>query len=184
MRIDERRFDFLPPSKWKNLSKKDSSNLQSFKSYYGHYKRTQQEIDDHKSLIKRKREKVDGYLSKMKKINYDIDHLRNDYNFSWSVTKLKNKNYFNGCISRRGHMPKSISFGSPKLIEKQLREHYRINENKLKELDRLGWKNFIRKEMNDRSGKSKVRNRILDMITKDTSLKKFSITREMLFPIK
>ena len=74
MLIDERRFDFLPQSKWKNLSKKDESNLQSFQSYYGHYKRTQQEIDDHKSLIKRKREKVDGYLSKMKKLSDHRQH--------------------------------------------------------------------------------------------------------------
>ena len=183
MLIDERRFDFLPQSKWKNLSKKDRSKLQSFQSYYGHYKGTENEIEELTKEIGKKEEKVKRYLSKMNKLNYEIDHLRDDYHFSWSVSKIKKKNYYNLCISRRGHTPKSGGLGSPKLIEKQLRTYYKRNKNKLNDLDRLGWDRFIRSEVNDRSGKSKVRNRIIDMITKDNSLKSFTINRKVLFPI-
>ena len=184
MLIDERRFDFLPQSKWKNLSKKDRSKLQSFKSYYGHYIRTENEIEELTKEIGKKEEKVKRYLSKMNKLNYEIDHLRDDYHFSWSVSKLKNKNYYNLTISRRGHLPKSGTLGSPKLIENHLRAYYKRNKNKLKDLDRLGWDRFIRSEVNDRSGRNKVRNRILDLITKDSTLKSIVINRKTLFPLK
>ena len=43
---DERRFDFIPQKKWKSLSKEDMSHLQSYKSYYGHYKRTLKKMDE------------------------------------------------------------------------------------------------------------------------------------------
>ena len=91
MLMDERRFDFLPQSKWKNLSKKDRSNLQSFRSYYGHYKGTINEIEELNKEVGKKEEKVKRFLSKMNELNYEIDHLRNDYHFSWSVSKLKKK---------------------------------------------------------------------------------------------
>ena len=184
MLIDERRFDFLPQSKWKNLSKKDRSKLQSFRSYYGHYKGTLNEIEELKKEIGKKEEKVKRYLSKMNKLNYEIDHLRDDYHFSWSVSKIKKKNYYNLCISRRGHTPKSGGLGGPKKIEDRLRTYYKRNKNKLNDLDRLGWDRFIRSEVNDRSGRNKVRNRIIDMITKDPTLIGFVINRKILFPLK
>ena len=183
MLIDERRFDFIPTKKWKNLSKKDEKSLRSYRSTYRWYKETKEEIELLEKQIKQKKEKVNGYLSKMKNLNYEIDHLRNDYHFSWSVSKLKNKNYYNLTISRRGHLPKSGTLGSPKLIENHLRAYYKRNKNKLNDLDRLGWDRFIRSEVNDRSGRNKVRNRIIDMITKDSSLKGFVINRKILFPI-
>ena len=183
MLIDERRFDFIPQKKWKNLSKKDEKSLRSYRSIYRWYKETKEEIELLEKQIKQKKEKVNSYLSKMKNLNYEIDHLRDDYHFSWSVSKIKKKNYYNLCISRRGHTPKSGGLGSPKLIENHLKTYYKRNKNKLNDLDRLGWDRFIRSEVNDRSGKSKVRNRIIDMITKDNSLKSFTINRKVLFPI-
>ena len=52
------------------------------------------------------------------------------------------------------------------------------------ELDRLDWARFTKNEVNDRSGKSEVRDVIVDAITKDVSLKSFSLNRKTLFPIK
>ena len=46
MLIDERRFDFIPKKKWKSLSKEDMSKLQSYLSYFGHYKRTLKKMDE------------------------------------------------------------------------------------------------------------------------------------------
>ena len=81
-------------------------------------------------------------------------------------------------------MPKNGTLGSPKLIENHLRKYYKRRHLKLAELDRIGWDRFIRNEVNDRSGKSEVRDVIVDAITKDVSLKSFSLNRKTLFPIK
>ena len=184
MLIDERRFSFIPPNKWKTLSKQDRKLLGSYKSYYRWYNETINDIDSLKQELQKKKIKKENYLNKMKKLNYEIDHLRNDYHFSWSVSKLKKKNYYNGCISRRGHLPKSFALGSPKLIEDCLFTFYNSNKNKIDYLNKVGWKMFIRNEMNDRSGKGRLRNMIVDFITEDPSLQKITLNRNVLFPIK
>ena len=51
-------------------------------------------------------------------------------------------------------------------------------------MDRLSWDRFTRNEVNDRSGESEVRDVIVDAITKDVSLKSFSLNRKTLFLIK
>ena len=184
MFIDEKRFDFLPKKKWKSLTKKEFSNLQSYQSYYKHYKKITEEIDQLRKLIKEKEENVRTYSHKLMRINYEIDHLRTDYHFSFSIYKVKNKNYYNCSISRRGHAPKNGTLGSPKLIENHLRNHYNRRKDKIEELDKIGWDKFIRNEVNDRSGKSKVRDRIIDMIMEDKTLGSFTINRKLLFPTK
>ena len=88
----------------------------------------------------------------MNKINYEIDHLRDAYHFSFTIYKLKNKNYYNITVDRRGHNSVG-TLGSPKLIEKHLKNYYKRNKNKLNELERVGWDRFIRNEVNDRSEK-------------------------------
>jgi hypothetical protein len=184
MLIDERRFSFIPPNKWKTLSKQDRKLLGSYKSYYRWYNKTINDIDSLKQELQKKKIKKENYLNKMKKLNYEIDHLRNDYHFSWSVSKLKKKNYYNGCISRRGHLPKSFALGSPKLIEDCLSIYYKSDKDKIDYLNKVGWKMFIRNEMNDRSGKGRLRNMIVDFITTDPSLQKITLNRNVLFPIK
>ena len=56
--------------------------------------------------------------------------------------------------------------------------------DKIEELEKIGWNKFIRNEVNDKTGKSKVRDRIIDMIMKDKTLRSFTINRKLLFPIK
>ena len=55
---DEKRYDFLPKKKWKNLTKKEFNNLQSYQTNYGYYKKLTEEIDQLKRLIEEKKEKV------------------------------------------------------------------------------------------------------------------------------
>ena len=184
MFIDEKRFDFLPKKKWKSLTKEESSNLQSYQNYYKHYKKITEEIELLKKLIENKAEKVRTYSHKLMRINYEIDHLRTDYHFSFSIYKVKNKNYYNCSISRRGRAPKNGTLGSPKLIENHLRNYYKRRKDKIEELDKIGWDKFIRNEVNDRSGKSKVRDTIIDMIMEDKTLGSFTINRKLLFPTK
>ena len=159
------------------------SHLQSYKSYYGHYKRTLKKVDELKAKLKAEEEKVKKYVTKLYKINKSIDHLRSDYHFSFTIYKVKSRNYYGLTINRRGHNPKNGTLGSPKLIENHLREYYKRRPLKMAELDRIGWDRFIRNEVNDRSGKSEVRDVIVDAITKDVSLKSFSLNRKTLFPI-
>ena len=180
---DERRFDFIPQKKWKSLSKEDMSHLQSYKSYYGHYKRTLKKVDELKAKLKAEEEKVKKYVTKLYKINKSIDHLRSDYHFSFTIYKVKSRNYYGLTINRRGHMPKNGTLGSPKLIENHLRAYYKRRPLKLAELDRIGWNSFIRNEV-AYWNKTEVRDVIVDAITKDVSLKSFSLNRKTLFPIK
>ena len=81
-------------------------------------------------------------------------------------------------------MPKNGTLGFSKLILRNLRAYYKKRHLKLAELDRIGWDRFIRNEVNDRSGKSEVRGVTVDAITKDVSLKSFSLSRKTLLPIK
>ena len=89
---DEKRYDFLPKKKWKNLTKQEFNNLQSYQTNYVHYKKLIEEIDQLKRLIEEKTEKLKTYSHKLTRINYEIDYLRTDYHFSFSIYKVKNKN--------------------------------------------------------------------------------------------
>ena len=135
---DEKRYDFLPKKKWKHLTKKESKNLQSYQTNYGHYKKITEEIDQLKKLIEEKTERLKTYSHKLMRINYEIDHLRTDYHFSFSIYKVKNKNYYNCSIGRRGRTPKNGTLGSPRLIENHLRKHYKEKKIKLR-----NWKKLV-----------------------------------------
>ena len=180
--IDERRFTFIPQKKWKNLTDEERKTLGSYKSYYGHYIKVEDEINRLENEIVKLKDKKSTYLGEMKKINYKIDYLRNDYNYSWSITKIKKKNYYNFTISRRGYPSKTGGFGSEKIIMEHLNKFYKRKKDRLEELNKIGWEMFVRKRVMDTEGR--IRNMLVDMVSQDVSLKKFSINRNTLFPIK
>ncbi len=184
MKINGKRFDSIPQKKWGILTNQEIKNLKSYYKYVRHYKKIFGEVEELKSLIANKEKIIKTYTKKLMLINYQIDHLRTDYHFSFSIYKVKNKNYFNCSIGRREHPPKNGTLGSPRLIEEQLRNHYKRRKDKIAILDKIGWDKFIRDEVNDRSGASKVRDRIIDMINKDKTLASFTINRKILFPVK
>ena len=184
MKINEKRFDFIPQKKWGILTNQEIRNLKSYYKYVWRYKKIISEVEELRSLIADKEKVIKTYSQKLMRIVYQIDHLRSDYHFNFSIYKVKNKNYFNCSIGRRGHPPKNGTLGSPRLIEEQLRNHYKRRKDKIVVLDKIGWNKFIRDEVNDRSGKSKVRDRIIDMINKDKTLASFTINRKILFPVK
>ncbi len=180
--IDERRFTFIPQNKWKNLSEDERKTLGSYKSYYGHYIKVEDEIIELENRILKLKDKKSTYLGKMNKINYKIDYLRNDYNYSWSISKIKKKNYYNFTISRRGYPTKTGGLGSEKIIMEHLNTFYKRKKKRLEELNKIGWNMFVRKRVMDSEGR--IRNMLVDMVSQDVSLKKFSINRNTLFPIK
>jgi len=181
-RIDERRFDFVPKYLWTTMSKNDKNNLRNYRLYFRHLNDNDKKIEELEKELKDRKEKKKSYVTKLTRLNKDLDHLRNDYNYSFSITKLKSKNYYNGTISRRGHNSKSFTLGSPKLIEKRIRQYFRRRKDKIEYLDKVGWKQFLRVEFNNNS--SKVKRYILGCINKDVTLRKFSFNRKILFPLK
>ena len=107
MKINEERFDFIHQNKWGILTNQEIKNLRSYYKYVRHYKKIICEVEELKSLIEDKEKLAKIYVQKLMRINYQIDHLRTDYHFSFSIYKVKNKNYFNCSIGRRGHPPKN-----------------------------------------------------------------------------
>jgi hypothetical protein len=178
----ERRFDFLPKRMWKSLTKQDQDNLRNYRGTYRWYKDNDDKIEELGRELKRRKEKKKDYVKKLIRLNYDLDHLRNQFNISWSVSKLSTKNYYNFTISRKGYPSKSGTLGSPKLITDHLEKHYKRNRTKLDKLNLVGWKQFVLKEVRDKDGK--VFGRIMDCIINDKTLKSFTINREFLFPVK
>ena len=179
--ITERQFDFIPKNKWKILSKKDQDKLRDYRRTYGHYTRTDDKITELEKELKKLNEKKKTYVHRLTTINFELDHLRNDFRFNWSVSELTNrKDYYNCYIGRKGRS-KSGSLGRTKVITEHLQKYYKRDKSKLDILEKKGWKFLLGKEMGDTS--SKVYNRIIDMISEDNTLNSFTINRNTLFPI-
>ena len=181
--IEERQFDYIPNKIFKSLSKRDRDNLRKYRSTYWWYKDNDDKLKSLENEIIIRKEKKNQYVKDLTKKNKELDHLRKDYQFSWSVSKLKNKgDYYNFSISRRQYHTKTGSLGSTKNIKEQLFNclFYKNDEDKKKQIEK-DWKLFLRKEMNDH--KSKVNLLIMDLIMKDVTLKKVSLNRKSLFPL-
>ncbi len=181
--IEEGQFDYIPNKVFKNLSKRDRDNLRSYRRTYRWYKDNDDKLKSLEKEITKRKEKKEQYVKELIKKNKELDHLRKDYQFSWSVSRLKNKgDYYNFTISRRQYNTKTGSLGSSKNIKEQLCNclFYRNDENKKRQINK-DWKMFLRKEMNDHN--SKVRLLIMDLIMKDVTLKRVSLNRKSLFPL-
>lgn len=181
--IEERQFDYIPNKVFKNLSKRDRDNLRSYRLTYRWYKNNDDKLKSLEKEITKIKEKKEKYVKKLIKKNKELDHLRKDYQFSWSVSRLKNKgDYYNFTISRRQYNTKTGSLGSSKNIKEQLYNclFYKNDKDKMKQINK-DWKIFLRKEMKDHN--SKVRLLIMDLIMKDVTLKRVSLNRKSLFPL-
>ena len=179
---EERQFDYIPDKIFKNLSKRDRDNLRSCRRTYRWYKDNDDKIKSLEKEISRRKEKKEQYVKELIKKNKELDHLRKDYQFSWSVSRLKNKgDYYNFTISRRQYNTKTGSLGSSKSIKEQLCNCLFYKNDKKKKIQiNKDWKKFLRKEMNDHN--SKVRLLIMDLIMKDVTLKRVLLNRKSLFP--
>ena len=181
--IEERQFDYIPNKVIKNLSKRDRDNLRIYRGTYRWYKDNDDKLKSLEKEITKRKEKKEQYVKELIKKNKELDHLRKDYQFSWSVSRLKNKgDYYNFTISRRQYNTKTGSLGSSKSIKEQLCTCLFYKNDKKKKIQiNKDWKMFLRKEMNDHN--SKVRLLIVNLIMKDVTLKKVSLNRKSLFPL-
>ena len=78
------QFDLIPPEKWNKLSKEDRDVLRKYRSHYRWVKDWGEQIDQKKSEIDVLKKKVDRKLYEMNKLNTDLDHIRENYDFSMS----------------------------------------------------------------------------------------------------
>ena len=181
--IEKRHFDYIQNKIYKNLSKRDKDNLRKYRSTYRWYKDNNDKLKALEDEIKRRKKIKMKYIKNLTTKNKELEHLIKDYQFSWSVSKLKKKgDYYNFAISRRQYHIKTGSLGSSKNIKAQLLnclfyKHDKYKKNQIKK----NWKLFLSKEMSDY--KSKVSLLIMDLIMKDVTLKKVSLSRTNLFPL-
>ena len=179
-RIDERRFDFIPQSMWDSLNKRDLKSLNSYRRTYRWYKDTDDQISELKDQLNTLKEKKKSYVSKLTKLNYDLDHIRNDFYFSFSISYKKKKKYYTCDLNRKKYR-KSGGLGSERLIVGHLQKYYKNDNSKLDEMERIGWDRFIRKEVMNPDGE--IYERIIKTIMKDITLGGISLNRDFLFPI-
>ena len=181
--IEGRQFDYIQKKIFKNLSKRDKDNLRKYRSSYRWYKDNNDKLKALEDEINQRKKRRNNYVKDLAKKNKELEHLRKDYQFTWSVYKLNKKgNYYNFIISRRQYHTKTSSLGSAKNIKAQLLDclFYKNDKYKKKQIKK-DWKLFLNKEMNDY--KSKASLLILDLIMKDVTLKRVSLNRTSLFPL-
>ena len=178
--ITERQFDFIPQKKWNILSEKDRDKLRDYRRTYGHYTRNEDKITELEKELKKLNKQKKKYVHRLMKSNRELDHLRTEFKFNWSVSKLKNRpNYYNCYIGRKGKS-KSGSLGNPKDITEHLKKYYKRDKSKLEELEDEGWKTFLSFEFDNTD--SKIYHNLLDMISEDSTLNSFTLNRNTLFP--
>ena len=182
-KIEEWPFNYIPDKICKKLSKRDRDNIKTYRRTYRWYKYNDDKLKLLEKEVIRRKEKNEQYVKELLKKNKELEHLRKDYHFSWSVSRLKNKSdYYNFTISRRQYNTKTGSLGSSKNIKEQLCNclFYKNNKDKKRQINK-DWKLFLRKEMSYNN--SKVRLLIMDLIMKDVTLKSVSLNLKSLFPI-
>lgn len=178
-----RQFDYIQKKILKNLSKRDKDNLRKYRSSYRWYKDNNEKLKALEDEINRRKKKRNNYVKDLAKKNKELEHLRKDYQFTWSVYKLNKKgNYYNFTISRRQYHTKTGSLGPAKKTKEQLLNclFFKHDENKKKQIEK-DWKLFLDKELSDY--KSKVSLLIMDLIMKDVTLKRVSLNWTNLFPL-
>ena len=180
---EERQFDYIQNNILKNLSKRDKDNLRKYRNSYRWYKDNNDKLKSLENEIKRRKKKRNNYVKDLVKKNKELEHLRKDYKFTWSLFESKKKaDYYNFTISRRQYHTKTGSLGSAKNIKAQLLNclFYKHDECKKNQI-RKDWKLFLNKEMSDYT--SKVSLLILELIMKDVTLKRVHLNRTSLFPL-
>ena len=180
--IEKKQFDYIQNKIFKNLSKMDKDNLRKYRNIYRLYEDNNEKLKALKDEISRRKKKRNKYLKNLTKKNKALEHLRKDYQFTLSLSKLKKKgNYYNVTIFRRQYHTKTGSLGPAKKIKEQLLNclFYKYDEHKKKQIEK-DWKLFLDKELSDYT--SKVSLLIMDLIMKDVTLKRVSLNRTNLFP--
>jgi len=151
------RFDFIPEPLWKKLTKKEFSDLMSYKGVYSHLKKSLDEIEKCKKRIKFLKQDIEdkNYYKKLMTSSKKIDYLRDTFTLYISITIGKRHtnqksgittSYYNINIDRRGNIPnKPSNLGNEKKIKDYLNDYYK-NDKRVLKLIKNDWLKFFKNE--------------------------------------
>jgi len=189
---DRKRLEFLTPTRYNQLDKEVRDKVLSYRRLYSRVVRKESKIDNLQKMVKTEKEKLIEMRGDLTSRNHYIDHLRDKYEFSCSIIKMKprGKNsivYYNLCISRRGEThPKNVGFGRGITIKKHLLEHFKKNPSVRDEINK-DWDGWLIVDCKDKDGryrKGSTYQKIEKMIFNNPlGFKNEMISRDTLFPI-
>ena len=136
------RFDFIKEELWRKIPKSISTELRSYRAYYSNYVQEQNKINELELEIDKCKVKMEKYRIQMHKKNKDIDYLREEFTYWVSLVKQKQKgkyNYYMICIARTNSTTKNIYLGNEVKITARLKEFYKKDKDRLKEVDKDWW---------------------------------------------
>mgnify|MGYP003110555390 CR=1 FL=1 len=158
------RFDFIHEDRWKKLTKKEFSDLMSYKGTYSHHLKSQQRVEELKNKyegeIQKEMVKQNRYYTNLMKVSKKIDYLREKYHISCSIhigKKYKKKDgsisqYYSISIGRRNRTTLSSNLGTEIHIKTTLKEFYKNDKRVLSQIKKMGWLKWLKNECNDKNG--------------------------------
>ena len=154
------RFDFIREERWKKLTKKEFSDLMSYKGTYSHLLKSQNRIKKLEGEIRKEMDKQNTYYTKLMKVSKNIDYLRDEYHISCSIhvgKKYKKKDgsisqYYSISVGRRNRTTLSCNLGTELHIKTTLKEFYKNDKRVLNQIKRMGWLKWLKNECNDKNG--------------------------------
>ena len=172
------RFDFIREERWKKLTKKEFSDLMSYKGTYSHLLKSQNRIKKLEGEIRKEMDKQNTYYTKLMKVSKNIDYLRDEYHISCSIhvgKKYKKKDgsisqYYSISVGRRNRTTLSCNLGTELHIKTTLKEFYKDDKRVLNQIKRMGWLKWLKNECNDKNGLGGIKWNCEDIIdeNKDT----------------
>ena len=154
------RFDFIREERWKKLTKKEFSDLMSYKGTYSHLLKSQNRIKKLEGEIRKEMDKQNTYYTNLMKVSKNIDYLRDEYHISCSIhvgKKYKKKDgsisqYYSISVGRRNRTTLSCNLGTELHIKTTLKEFYKDDKRVLNQIKRMGWLKWLKNECNDKNG--------------------------------
>jgi hypothetical protein len=157
------QFDFIREERWKRLTKKEFSDLMSYKGTYSHLLKSQQRVEELKKKyegeIQKEMDKQNNYYTNLMKVSKKIDYLRDKYHISCSIhigKKYKKKDgsvsqYYSISINRRNRTTLSCNLGTDTHIKSTLKEFYKNDKRVLNQIKEMGWLEWLKNECNDKN---------------------------------
>ena len=189
--LDKRRMDFIKPSLYNDLEDDVKNILLRYRRRFNLVVRKQQKIDNLLKQVDVERKNLIEMKKDLTTDNQYIDHLRETFEFSVSLIKLKPRKKkdgsdgvisYNLCVSRKGkgRLPKNISIGNEDKIREHLFEYFKKKPKVRKDIEKEGVLDWVR--INMRLGY--IYDNIEKMIKKyPTDFENQSIGRNELLPI-
>tara|TARA_S200000501_G_C20435417_1_gene574168 strand:- start:20 stop:610 length:591 start_codon:yes stop_codon:yes gene_type:complete len=158
----------------KNLTKKELSALQSYRSYYGHYKRCSDEIEELENKIRRLKKRRTEYSKKLNQKNQTIDFLRDTFSFSASLGSFRKgsldtmASYTIVTLRISKTRRRNVFLGSEKKLKEVCMNYYQDDAEAISKIQK-NVKTFLQLELNERydGSSSQLRTTLMKRLIKN-----------------